>query len=153
MRLTCVHLGCSLPGRRRQLRPPPDPCRPRTRKLAHRAEWLAAADDLREEDIVQIRGFELDGPLDQQPRLRTRNESTRSSPRTRRRCGKCEVPRHAAQLRPHGISFRVLAHDGTALSPTVAGLTDTVYVPPRATLQLLARSGLLRLLAECEMTT
>jgi FtsP/CotA-like multicopper oxidase with cupredoxin domain len=42
---------------------------------------------------------------------------------------------------PHGVSFRVLEHDGSEPPAALAGWKDTVYTPPGKTLRLLVRFG------------
>jgi blue copper oxidase len=102
---------------------------------------LAARQQLHAEDAVRTRRFELDGRAINGARFAMdRFDATVEA-------GSVEIwevrntSRTPHNFHPHGVSFRILAHDGSEPPPAVAGWKDTIYVPPGKTLRLLVRFG------------
>jgi FtsP/CotA-like multicopper oxidase with cupredoxin domain len=102
-------------------------------------ERLAAPEQLRAEEAVRTRPFELNGTQinDQDMDMSRIDEAVRP--------GATEIweVRNAAgtphNFHVHGVSFAVLDYAGKAPPPHLAGLKDTVYVPPDKTVRLLVR--------------
>lgn len=104
-------------------------------------DQLADGHDLREEDAVQTRRFELDGRSINGQRFEAERIDAVVTANTTEIWEVRNTSGTPHNFHPHGVSFRVLDYDDSAPSPTLTGLKDTVYAPPGATLRLLVRFG------------
>jgi blue copper oxidase len=104
-------------------------------------DQLVARDDLREQDAVQTRHFELDGRSINGQRFEPERIDAAIGANTAEIWEVQNTSGTPHNFHPHGVSFRVLEVDDNAPPSTLIGPKDTVYVPPGATLRLLVRFG------------
>jgi blue copper oxidase len=104
-------------------------------------DQLAGDEDLRDEDAVQTRRFELDGRSINGRRFEPKRIDAVITANATEEWEVRNTSGTPHNFHPHGVSFRVVEYDNGAPPPTLTGPKDTVYVPPGETLRLLVRFG------------